>query len=651
MVFRDINIKHPWIVGAMNLLLVMVVYTLTRLFFYWINIDLYQNVSTGHLIEMLIGGLRFDLTALLYINSLYLLLILLPLPATIRSHKAYMGVAKWAFWIPNIIGFIANCMDIVYVRFTNRRTTCTIFSEFQNDDNIIQVILQSALQYWYVTVFGIVMLIIFILCTRKKWEVKTPHRIWAYYLVETLIMLVTVYFAVIGIRGGFGKYTRPITISNALQYTNTPQETAILLNTPFSLMKSLENTTYIHPHYFSNEEAETIFSPIHNDQMEENEKLGHTNVVILILESFSKEYIGFYNQHIDGYDGYTPFLDSLLVHSVTYTHSFASGRKSIDAMPSILSSIPMLIEPYIVTPYSTNAVSSIAECLRQEGYTTAFFHGAPNGSMGFQAYARSAGFDCYFGMDEYDGIEAFDGTWAIWDEEFLQYYARTMNQMQQPFITAVFTASSHHPFRVPKQYEGVFPIGKQPIHQCIGYTDHALRKFFEYAKKQDWYEHTLFVLTADHTNQVTLPEYANAKGLFEVPIAFYSPLWEKGELRKTGTISQTDIMPSVLTYLGYNKPFFAFGENALTQGKLQPWAICYNYPVYQLLSDSLLIQFDGKTISAVYNYSNDPLLLHNIANQVDIAREEEFLKAYIQQYIYRLTTNQLTAKTNGSSSR
>jgi phosphoglycerol transferase MdoB-like AlkP superfamily enzyme len=651
MVFRDINIKHPWIVGAMNLLLVMVVYTLTRLFFYWINIDLYPNVSTGHLIEMLIGGLRFDLTALLYINSLYLLLVLLPLPASIRSHKAYMGVAKWTFWIPNIIGFIANCMDIVYVRFTNRRTTCTIFSEFQNDDNIIQVILQSALQYWHVTVFGIVILIIFILCTGKKWEVRTPRRIWAYYLLETLIMLASVYFIVIGIRGGFGKYTRPITISNALQYTNTPQETAIILNTPFSLMKSLENTTYIHPHYFSKEEAESIFTPIHNDQMERNEKLGQTNVVILILESFSKEYIGFYNQHIDGYDGYTPFLDSLLVHSVTYTQSFASGRKSIDAMPSILSSIPMLIEPYIVTPYSTNAVSSIAECLRKEGYTTAFFHGAPNGSMGFQAYARSAGFDRYFGMDEYDGIEAFDGTWAIWDEEFLQYYARSMNQMQQPFMTAVFTASSHHPFRVPKQYEGVFPIGKQPIHQCVGYTDHALRKFFEYAKEQDWYEHTLFVLTADHTNQVTLPEYANAKGLFEVPIAFYSPQWEKGELRKIGTISQTDIMPSVLAYLGYNKPFFAFGENALTHDKQHPWAICYNYPVYQLVSDSLLIQFDGKTISAVYNYDTDPLLQHDITNQVNIDQEEEFLKAYIQQYIYRLTTNQLTIETNGSSSR
>ena len=643
--------KHPWIVAACNLLLVMVLYTISRLLFYWVNIDLYPNISAQHLLEMLAGGMRFDLTALLYLNSLYLLLALLPLHTKVRNHKAYICAANWALWVPNILGFIVNCMDIVYVRFTDRRTTCTLFTEFQNDDNWASIIAQSAWQYWYVTLFGIALIALFIVLSRKQWQVTSPRRAWTYYLLESLLMVVTIYFIVIGIRGGFGKYTRPITISNALQYTNTPQETAILLNTPFSLMKSLENTTYTHPHYFTNEQAEQLFSPIHADEIEPNGLLGTTNVVVLILESFSKEYIGFYNQHIDDYKGYTPFLDSLLARSITYANSFASGRKSIDAMPSVLSSIPMLIEPYIVTPYSTNAVSSLASCLRGEGYATAFFHGAPNGSMGFQAYARSADFERYYGLDEYDGIEAFDGTWAIWDEEFLLYYARTMNQMKQPFMTAVFTASSHHPFRLPKRYEGVFPQGEQPIHQCVGYTDHALRKFFDYAKQQDWYVNTLFVLTADHTNQVTLPMYATAKGLFEVPIAFYSPRWNQGELQTYGAVSQTDIMPSVLAYLGYTKPFFAFGEDALTQPKQHPWAVCYNHPVYQLLSDSLLLQFDGNAVLGVYDYLNDPLLQHNIATTTDTEAMQTYLRAYIQQYIYRLTTNQLTVESNGSTSR
>lgn len=643
--------RHPWLIGALNLLIVMAIYTLSRVFFYWINIDLYPNVDNAHLLEMIMGGWRFDLTALLYLNSLYILLILLPLPIQIRNNKHYIRVTNYSFYIPNIIGLIANCMDMVYVRFTDRRTTCTLFTEFQNDGNLAQIILQAAGQYWYVTLFGIAIIALLIIASRKTWQIKTPSSTWMYYVTNSVLMVVSIYFVVIGIRGGFGKYTRPITISNAMQYANSPQETAILLNTPFSLMKSLENTTYVHPQYFTDDEAETIFSPIHIDEIEENERLGKTNIVIVILESFSKEYIGFYNQHIDGYQGYTPFLDSLLAHSVTYTHSFASGRKSIDAMPSVLSSIPMLIEPYIVTPYSTNAVSSLAECLRDEGYATAFFHGAPNGSMGFQAYARSAGFEQYFGMDEYDGIDAFDGTWAIWDEEFLQYYAQRMSQMPEPFMTTVFTASSHHPFRVPERYEGAFPQGDQPIHPCVAYTDHALCKFFQYAQQQEWYENTLFVITADHTNQVSLPEYATAKGLFEVPIAFYSPQWNQGEVREQSAVSQTDIMPSVLAYLGYQKPFFAFGKDILTKEKENPWAVCYNHPAYQLLSDNLLLQFDGQNTYAVYNYQNDPLLQNNIASEINYSAMERYLRAYIQQYIYRLTTNQLTIQTNGSTSR
>ena len=340
------------------------------------------------------------------------------------------------------------------------------------------------------------------------------------------------------------------------------------------------------------------------------------NVVILILESFGKEYID---------AGFAPFLDSLFTYSKTYRYSYASGRKSIDAMPSVLSSIPMLIEPFIVTPYSTNRVSSIADCLGREGYETAFFHGAPNGSMGFQAYARAAGFDAYYGMNEYDGPEAFDGTWAIWDEEFLQYYARTMSRMHEPFMTAVFTASSHHPFRVPNRYKGVFPQGSLPIHQCIGYSDYALRRFFNYAKTQPWFDHTLFVITADHTNENALPQYNNARGLFSVPIAFYYPgkTWDE-PYDQSQAVSQVDIMPSVLAFLGYNKPFFAFGEDALTQHKQHPYAICYNHPLYQIMSDSTLILYDGQRVA-----SNDM---------------ELYLQAYIQQYITRMIENRLTAE-------
>lgn len=635
-------LRYPWIVAACNLVLVLVLYTLLRLVCYAVNGAMFPDIDGNHLREILCGGVRFDLTAVLYLSSLYLLGILLPLPARWRMNGSYQKVLAWLFLIPNAIGLAVNAADIAYIPFTDRRTTCTFFTEFANDDNLWSIFAQGIVQYWPVTLAGLLALAILFVCTRRTFCVPSVRPV-LYYPLATAIMLLTTYFVVIGIRGGFGKYTRPITLSNALQYTNTPRETALVLNTPFSLMKSLENQHYVEPQYFSQDELAEYMNPVHRADSIGIKRTD--NVVVIILESFSKEYIGFYNRDVEGYRGYTPFLDSLLEQSVTYDYSYASGRKSIDAMPSVLSSIPMLIEPYIVTPYSTNSVSSIADCLNRIGYQTAFFHGAPNGSMGFQAYARSAGFERYYGMNEFGDNSAFDGTWAIWDEPFLQYYAQTMSAMQEPFMTAVFTASSHHPYKVPEQYQGVFPKGSKPIHEAVGYADHALRQFFLTASRQPWFEHTLFVLTADHTNELTLPEYTNARGLYEVPVAFYHPALTAE--RRAQVVSQTDIMPSVLEFLGYDEPYFAFGEDALTQPKQHPYAVCYNAPLYQIFSDSLLLQFDGEQVAAVYDYRHDRCLHTNKAGQLPQEQLDpmtDYLKAFIQQYIHRMVHDELTAQ-------
>ena len=635
-------LRYPWIVAACNLVLVLALYTLLRLVCYAVNGAMFPDIDGNHLREILCGGVRFDLTAVLYLSSLYLLGILLPLPARWRMNGSYQKVLAWLFLIPNAIGLAVNAADIAYIPFTDRRTTCTFFTEFANDDNLWSIFAQGIVQYWPVTLAGLLALAILFVCTRRTFCVPSVRPV-LYYPLATAIMLLTTYFVVIGIRGGFGKYTRPITLSNALQYTNTPRETALVLNTPFSLMKSLENQHYVEPQYFSQDELAEHMNPVHRADSIGIKRTD--NVVVIILESFSKEYIGFYNRDVEGYRGYTPFLDSLLEQSVTYDYSYASGRKSIDAMPSVLSSIPMLIEPYIVTPYSTNSVSSIADCLNRVGYQTAFFHGAPNGSMGFQAYARSAGFERYYGMNEFGDNSAFDGTWAIWDEPFLQYYAQTMSAMQEPFMTAVFTASSHHPYKVPEQYQGVFPKGSKPIHEAVGYADHALRQFFLTASRQPWFEHTLFVLTADHTNELTLPEYTNARGLYEVPVAFYHPALTAE--RRAQVVSQTDIMPSVLEFLGYDEPYFAFGEDALTQPKQHPYAVCYNAPLYQMFSDSLLLQFDGEQVAAVYDYRHDRCLHTNKAGQLPQEQLDpmtDYLKAFIQQYIHRMVHDELTAQ-------
>ena len=641
-------LSHPWVVAVSNWLLVMAVFSASRLFYYLTNLGTYPDVTASHLWEMMVGGLRFDLTASLYLNSVYLLMQLMPF--RFRGNTVYQHVAQWFFWIPNSLAIAVNCADMVYMQFTGRRTTIAFFSEFQHDSNLARIFFTSAVQYWYVTLFGVAMIVLLVVLTRRRVTTDDSRKPIVYYATESVLFIVSIYLIVIGIRGGFGAFTRPITLSNALQYTNRPAEANIVLNTPFSLMRSTEGEVFHEMRYFADEERDAIMMPVRHGKGLHLTGGRKMNVVVIILESFSKEYIGYFNRQLDGgtYTGYTPFLDSLAAHSLTFPLSLACGRKSIDAMPSVLSSIPMLISPYILTPYSTNTVASIASYLGEEGYSTAFFHGAPNGSMGFLAYARSCGFQAYYGKDEYHNDADYDGYWAIWDEEFMQYFGRTMSTMSEPFMTALFTATSHHPFQVPDRYKGVFPEGTHPLHPCIGYTDHALRAFFAFARTQPWYDHTLFVLTADHTNVLTHPEYTNDKGLYEVPVLFFDPHMDEAlrTRERNYPVAQTDILPSVLEYTGYDKPYFAFGEDVLTGDKTAPYVVNYNTPLFQIYSDSLLLQFDGSEITGLYDFRSDPLLRHNIKDDNLRVRDTQamlrYLKAFIQQYTTRMINNQLT---------
>lgn len=633
-------IHSPLAIVVGNLLLMLLLFTFCRVFFFLIYRDTFADMTLAHFVEICVGGLRFDLSALLLFNSPYILLALLPLPW--RDTPAYQTVLKALFLTINILLLVVNCADMAYFPFTNRRTTITFFSEFSNDANLLKIIVIGLFDYWYVTLFCLALIAIVVVGYRRFAAVAVLRGV-AYYVAHTAVLLVCAYFTVIGIRGGFGAYTRPINISNAAQYIKRPIENALVLNTPFSLFTTVERQTYHSPAYFAEPELSTIFSPIHRPQPHDDFR--PLNVVIVIMESFGKEYIGFFNRDLDGgtYRGYTPFLDSLLAVSRTFEHSFANGRKSIDAMPSVLSGIPMFIEPYITTPYATNAVSSIADVLKAHGYYSAFFHGAPNGSMGFQAYANAAGYDDYFGMTEYGNDHDFDGVWAIWDEEFLQFFADRMGTFRQPFVTTVFTASSHHPFAVPQRYEGKFPEGTLPIHKCIGYSDYALRRFFERMKQYPWFENTLFVFTADHTNASQYAEYQTDAGLFEVPIAFYCA----GDSTLRGIshtpVAQTDVMPTILAYLHNDRPFVAFGTDALADDSLH-YVCNYNNGVYQLFTDSLLLQFDGQTTTAVYNYIDDRLLQHNLNGMVDVNKEERYLKAVVQQYIERMVGDSLTVQ-------
>ena len=631
---RQLNNKlfSPLLVVLWNLLLVYLIYQIARIE-YWLENSSYLNYT----FDVWRGGLMFDTSAILYTNALYVVLMFFPLHY--KETNVYHKICKWLLIIVNGLAFAINLADSVYFRYTMRRTTSTVFDEFSSEGNLGSIIGTEFLSHWYlVLLFALIMWLLWKFYATPNLNVKVLNK-WKYNGACLLSLLLFTPFCIAGMRGGFATAVRPITISNAMQYTERPTDAPLVLNTPFSLLRTIDTNVFVVPNYFdSAEEMEAVYTPIHipSDSLQMEKK----NVVVLIVESFGREYIGALNKTLeDGkYKGYTPCVDSLISKSTTFNHSFCNGRKSIDGMPSILSSIPMFVEPFILTPSSMNDYTGLAGILAKEGYETAFFHGAQNGSMGFQAFAQKTGFQRYYGRTEYEescGTADFDGTWAIWDEPFLQFFANEMSKMKQPFMTSVFTASSHHPFAVPEKYKKQFVEEELEIHKCIRYTDMSIGKFFDTASRQPWFKNTIFVLTSDHTNMSNHAEYQTDLGGFCSPIIIYDPSRPEGKTVDK-IAQQIDILPTILGMLNYTKPYFGFGIDVLNTPKEDTWAVNYLNGYYQYVRYGYVLQFDGTSTTAIYSL-DDKLMKNNIKGKVEIQQQmERELKAIIQQYMERM---------------
>ena len=624
-----------------NLFLAMAVYTVCRLVFFRLNQPLFPDIEPSRLFSLFRAGWRFDLSAVLFTNTPYLLLMLIPF--RFREKKGYRLAAKGLYVVPNFLAYAIDLADAVYFPFTSRRTTCTVFQEFGGDDNLGKIFLQEAATHWYLVLLGLGILFLLIKAYREP-AVSEKRYGWSGYLLHTALFVAALYPVVGGMRGGFGPTIRPIGINDANLYIEKPIESALVLNTAFSMYKTIDENRLKEVDWFQDEkELEAAFNPVIRPQT--TGPMNKKNVVILILESFSASYSGYLTE-IQGErrEGYMPFLDSLMQESLVFRHSFANGRLSIDALPSVMCGIPALVESFTLTPYANNDVRGLARELGECGYSSAFYHGAQRNSLALAGFAHKAGFQQEFSRESYGNEADFDGTWGIWDEPFLQYFKDGIGKLPEPFLATVFTLSSHHPFAVPEQYEGVFEPGTMPIHRCIRYSDHAIRRFFEEARKQPWYENTLFVITGDHTSRTDAPEYLTLNGVFTIPILFYTPDGSLKGLRE-GIAMQLDIKPTVLSYLGYDKPSVSFGCDLLSTADEDTYAINYQNGTYLYYRQGYQLQFDGEQSIALYHFTEDRLLEKNLLES-DPARAADMeyrLKALIQQFNYRLIHNQLTA--------
>jgi len=608
--------------------------------FTMLNRSHFEGLTLAGFLELCVYALRYDLSALLAVNSLYILLLLLPLP--VWKMPGWERMTRRVFVLTNTVALLFEVSDWAYFPYNFKRATADVLNIISRKGDFWLLLPRFLKDYWYVPLCAALLVWLLVAVNRyicRMTPLTGAGRIVPYGRVapwQTLTLVLVAGLSLVGIRGGL-QYV-PINLRNVLEVTEG-RYAPVVLNTPFSIINTFQSRTLEPLHFYSREQLRAYIDPVKKFSGRPFRK---QNVVVIILESFSKEFT-----RLGGGKSYTPFLDSLMGQSLVCTQAYANALRSAEGIPAIISGLPSLMEEAITTSiYSTNRITALPDVLKGKGYTSAFYHGGTNGTMSFDIFCAAAGYDHYYGRREYAHEADYDGNWGIRDEPFLQYTALGLSRMQPPFFATVFTLSSHPPYDVPPQYLHTLPAGNLPVHRSIAYADMSLRKFFATAAQQPWYRNTLFVITADHCSPLSGDAYyQHNMGRYAIPILYFSPSDTTLRGAFAAPTQQIDILPSVLDYLGYDRSFYALG-NSIFREPAKRHVINEVSESYQWLMDGYLLQAEGTTAKALYAFPADSACTHNLLPAAQQMAEEKLLpwfRAFVQEYRAAMTGNRLTA--------
>lgn len=638
---------------AYQLLVAFVLLYASRGLFYGLNSDLYR-VTSGEWASILRGGVVFDLATVCYLNLIVVLMRVLPFGFVTTT--VYQRITNILFCVLNSFGLAANLFDTIFVRFTNTRTQMVAIVDFMADDNAMGIALSHMGTYWWmVLIFAAVVALLCLLALRVKIVPLPNMPLKRLVAVRVVAILIASTLMVYCIRGGFYN-GRPLAVGDAVRYTHTGTNTPIVLNTPYTFLRNIDETSNRVERltYMPVEQAEQLINA-HKHYVGAQPMVNTPNVFIIILEGIGASfYRTFDYQQTDttGGDRVMSFVDSLCAHSYVCTNAYSTGRRSIEGINAIMGGFPSLSPfVYMQSNYVANRIDGLARLLNDKGYTTTFYFGCNPGSYTIEQFAINTGYRNFIGRNEY-GSADYDGTWGVYDHAMAQRIVDDHKQARSPMLTAWFTLTSHGPYVLPEQFvnNGYKP---ETMEWTVKYVDDVLRDMFAQLRQQPWFDSTLFVITSDHGSLVPKAIYNGPNNLYRVPLIFYTPNGSLAPQVDDRAASHIDITPSILALLGYDQPFIALGQNIFDQSATPHHAIFFADGLYSIVRDQHLLRFSTATpegqVVGLYNKAADPDLLCNLLEQSQVSdsiallanQMELYVRAFVQDYTHRINDNRL----------
>ena len=620
-------------------LLSVFIVLLTQFIFYLYNRNSF-HIESGDIVSILVGNLRFSVSIVSLLLIPYFVISMLPF---LRSFNPIQKLMSVFYTLVNFILVFTSFIDVYYYQFSPKRSTLSVFDMFFASSPNLDFLKSLIKDYWLGALILIGLTYLSDLLCNKLSPVVKRHlskKLIYSYLVDMVLFLLVLVCLIYSYRG-FGR--KPIGLVNTLDYVKADLSD-LVVNTPFMMLKNMDNKDLVQIKKFEDKSVlEQIYTPLIKTGVIKDNKdsrlkcLLNTevkNIVLIMLESFSPEYVGAYNPNMK--ETTTPFLDSIIKQSVWFK-GFATSSNTAQAFVSLHLGIPALLnDSYIFSKYSTNKVKSLPQVLKDHGFITNFMTADNNGVLYFDSFSSSIGFDHYYAKKEYDnfapGNSDYNGTWGVYDDKFFNFVAHILSTSRQPFFTTFLTTASHHPFLLPPEYQSVFvqKEGEHPIVKMVRYTDMALRNLFKKIETTDWYQNTLFIFTADHNTYLSPQASANSRSKFEIPIFFYKPSWTCSG-RVDELISQVDLFPIILDILGIKENIISVGKGLDYQDR---YVSVKNNGLYTLIKKDYLIRSneDASWVFCEPENSDSSKCKH-------FKKDQRFFEAFLQQYTSRIILN------------
>ncbi len=548
-------------------------YTLIRLLIFWmvyfqllrlVFVGFYAKsirageIETGELLQVFIQSLKLDFSTASYIGLISMLLYFVSI--IVQRQLLFKLVQFFNTSIIIIYALTVSAEIGLYAEWKTKLSAKAL-SYLRQPGEVFQT--AGVSQFMLLTALWLLLTLSGVWLYRKYFRPEANAFGKSKRDALAVIWLIPVLF--FGVRGGFSAI--PVSVSSAYFSRHAILNAAAvnpLYNIAFSMLNAgkleKENVFKTMPE----EQARKIVSELHQIQKDTTVRIfeiDKPNIVVLLLESWSADLI----ESLGGEPGITPNFHLLEKEGLLFTRFYANANRSQQAMGSLFGGIPGIPFTTITDhPDKYAALPSLSKILKKYNYQSAFYFGGQLNYGNILSYLISNDLDVI--EEGKDLPQSFErGRLGVHDGDFLPYVATRLKLLQEPFFATAFTLSSHAPYDFPMEHVIDWPLMEKPFVNGAHYTDRALALFFELARKQEWYQRTIFLIMADHSKNSYRNHPLESFEYHHIPLLIYGePLKQEWKGKTYARIAgNTDVPATLLHQLGIDAADFFWSKNLL----------------------------------------------------------------------------------------